>query len=411
MSGPLEGLLVVDLTQVVSGPVTTMLLADLGATVIKVEPPAGEPYRTAGHRIDGENGTTNLNILRWSRGKQSITLDLKSEGGRSVLAGLIEKGDILVENFRPGVMERLGFGRDRLYELNPEIIYASVSGFGHDDFFAAPYRDRPAYAIITEAMAGLTNLAGQEDGKPVWMGFAMADIFGGVLALTGILLALGEREKKHEGGRVDISMYDGALFMNDLAMASYSAIGEVMGPGQYVLQSPWGPFETVDGYVVVAVLVDHQWRALCEVIDRPDLADDERLRIGRDRSAHHEEVVEPAVTAWSRTRTKAECTEILLAAGVPASPVRDAAEVAECPQAAAREMLVDVVDPVAGPLKLVGNPIKTGASQDERSWAIPRLGEHNEAVLKDVLGLDAEAIASLEDEGALDGQRKESTAA
>lgn len=411
MSRPLEGLLVVDLTQVVSGPVTTMLLADLGATVIKVEPPAGEPYRTAGHRIEGAAGSTNLNILRWSRGKQSITLDLKSEAGKSVLADLIAKADILVENFRPGVMERLGFGRGRLDELNSDLVYASVSGFGHDDFFESPYRDRPAYAIITEAMAGLTNLAGQEDGKPVWMGFAMADIFGGVLALTGILLALGERREKHEGGRVDISMYDGALFMNDLAMASYSAIGETMGPGQYVLQSPWGPFETVDGYVVVAVLVDHQWKSLCKVIDRADLAEDERLQIGRDRSAHHEDLVEPAVTAWSRSRTKAECTEILLAAGVPASPVRDAAEVADCPQAAAREMLVDVVDPVAGELKLVGNPIKTGSTQDERSWTIPRLGEHNQVVLKDVLGLDQDAITALEDEGALGGPRKESTTA
>ena len=404
MSRALEGLLVIDLTQVVSGPVTTMLLADHGADVIKVEPPDGEPYRTAGLPIAGEEGETNLNILRWSRGKRSVILDLKSDSGRRVLADLIAEADILVENFRPGVLARLGFPRGELDRLNSRLIYATVSGFGHDDLFASPYRDRPAYAIITEAMAGLTHLAGDGLGAPVWMGFAMSDIFGGVLAFTGILMALARREKEAVGGRVDISMYDGAVFMNDLAMAAYSATGEVMGAGQYALQSPWGPFETNDGHVVIALLVDHQWRALCEVIGRPELAEDPRLRTGRDRSRHHESVVEPAVAAWTSARSKASATEALLARGVPAAPVNTASEVSECPQVAARDMLVEVEDAVAGDLRLVGNPIKLDAECTE-ARRIPQLGEHTREVLATILLLSDEQINELGDQGAFGPER------
>lgn len=402
MSRALGDLLVVDLTQVVSGAVTSMLMAEFGATVIKVEPPEGEPYRNAGHAIRNEAGEeTNLNILRFSREKKSITLDLKSEGGREVLADLIRKADVLVENFRPGVMARLGFSRERLDELNPQLIYTTVSGFGHDDLFEGPYRDRPAYAIVTEAMAGLTHLAGDGEEPPVWMGFAMADIFGGTLAFAGTSVALRERERTGRGGRVDISMYDGSVFMNDLAMTAYSALGTVMGPGQYTLQSPWGPFLTTDGYVVIAVLAPHQWTAVCDVIGRPELADDERLVTGRGRSKHHHDVVEPAIQAWTSTRTKRECTDALLARGIPSSPVNTAADVADCPQLQAREMLVDVHDAVAGDLKLVGNPIKIEGEEGPTMRRIPRLGEHTDEVLSEVLGLDANAVEALASSGAL----------
>lgn len=402
MSQMLDDLVVVDLTQVVSGAVTSMLMAEFGAQVIKVEPPEGEPYRNAGHPIRNEAGEeTNLNILRFSREKKSITLDLKSDGGREVLGELIRKADVLVENFRPGVMARLGFSRERLDELNPALIYTTVSGFGHDDLFEGPYRDRPAYAIVTEAMAGLTHLAGDGVGPPVWMGFAMADIYGGTLAFAGTALALRERERTGRGGRVDISMYDGSVFMNDLAMTAYSALGTVMGAGQYTLQSPWGPFLTTDGHVVIAVLAPHQWKAVCEVIERPELADDERLATGRGRSEHHVDIVEPAIRAWTATRTKQECTDALLARGIPSSPVNTAAEVADCPQLAAREMLVDVHDPVAGALRLVGNPIKIEGQPGLAERRIPRLGQHTDEILGDLLGFEAERIGALAASGAL----------
>lgn len=400
MRRSLGDLLVVDLTQVVSGAVTTMLMVEFGAQVIKIEPPEGEPYRHAGYPITNGDKETNLNFLRFSRGKKSVTLDLKSHAGRSVLRDLVKQADVLIENFRPGVLARLGFSTEELQRINSRLIYTSISGFGHDEILPSPFQDRPAYALITEAMAGLTHLAGNEGGPPVWMGFAMADIFAGSLALAGTLVALGDRERTGRGRRVDIAMYDGATFMNDLAMASYSALGMVMGRGQYVLQSPWGPFRASDGYIVIAVLSEHQWVAFCEVIGQPDLANDQRLNSGHLRSANHEELVKPLVSAWTRSRTRQAATKELLAGGVPAAPVNSSEDVAESEQTAARQMLVDVEDPVAGTVRLVGNPIKMDGLIPPESRRIPHLGEHNSAVLKGLLGRSDEDVSALAAEGA-----------
>jgi CoA:oxalate CoA-transferase len=399
---PLAGLRVLDLTQVVSGAVTTMLLADFGAEVIKVEPPDGEPYRSSGYALARGDAATNLNILRFTRGKKSVAIDLSSAGGGAVLRRLIASSDILVENFRPGVLARLGFDREALEAANPDLVYTTVSGFGHDDVYESPYRDRPAYAIVTEAMAGLMHLAGTADGRPVWMGFAMADIFAGTLAFAGTLVALLDRRSGDRGRRVDISMYDGALLMNDLAIAMQSVVGETLGSGQYLLQSPWGPFEASDGHVAVAVLTERQWRSLCEVIGRPELAADPRLRTGRGRSQHHEAIVEPAVGEWCRGRMRHECTERLLAAGVPAAPVNTAQDVLRCPQAQARNMLVEVEAPVVGPVRLVGNPIKLdNRPADGAATRIPQLAEDTEDVLREVAGLSREEIDDLARSGAV----------
>jgi CoA:oxalate CoA-transferase len=393
-SRPLAGLRVVDLTQVVSGAVTTMLMADFGAEVIKVEPLDGEPYRKSGYTLTSDAGETNLNILRFTRGKKSIALDLKHPDGGEVLRGLLRDADVLVENFRPGVLARLGFDRAAIEAANPDIIYTTVTGFGHEDLYPSPYRDRPAYAIITEAMAGLTHLAGDGDGPPIWMGFAMADIFAGTLAFTGTLLAMLGKGS-HANRRVDIAMYDAALLMNDLALAAYSIAGENLGPGQYLLQAPWGPFRARDGYVVIAVLMEAQWQRLCEVIERPDLAQDPRLSSGIERSRNHAELVAPAVEAWCSTRAKEECTEILTAHGVPAAPVNTAADIMSCPQAAAREMIVEAHNAVAGTVRVVGNPIKLGGAADGAAVHIPALGEHTEEVLSEVLGMGDAEIAAL----------------
>lgn len=399
--GPLDGLRVVDLTQVVSGAVCSMMLAEHGADVIKVEPPRGEPYRRAGHTIENENGSTNLNILRFSRGKRSITIDLKSDRGRELFRDLLAEADILVENFRPGVLARLGFPTDVLNEINPDLIYTSVSGFGHDELLDSPYNERPAYAIITEAMGGLMHLAGHGDGSPpVWMGFAMADIFSGTLAFAGTLLALMSRQSQR-GGRVDIAMYDGAVLMNDLAMTAYSVLGDVMGPGQYSLQAPWGPFKAEDGYVVIAVLSEPQWRSLCDLLDRQDLKDDERLMSGQGRSRNHDDLVAPAIEAWATNRTKERAVEELLAHGVPAAPVNTSEDVFHSPQTRARNMLVEVEDPVLGPVELVGNPIKIdGHLKSNGTPRIPMLGEHTDEVLREVLGLEQDEIDDLRDAGA-----------
>jgi CoA:oxalate CoA-transferase len=397
---PYEGLLVVDLTQVVSGPVATMLLADLGASVVKIEPPGGEPYRRSGLPIETADGSTNLNFLRFSRGKKSVTLDLKSDEGRGVLERLVGCADVLVENFRPGVLERLGFSAERLAELNPRLVYASVSGYGHGDLFPAPYARRPAYAIVVEALAGLTHLAGERDGPPTWMGFAMADIYAGTLAVAGISTALYARERSGHGGRVDISMYDGAVIMNDLAVATHAALGDVLDRGGYAFQSPWGPFAANDGWVVVAVLSEVEWHALCGVIDAAELADDARLQNGSARAERFTELVEPPISRWTATRSRLQCADELLAAGVPAAPVNSAVDLATCEQLLAREMLVDVDDPVVGSLRLVGNPIKLRGVPSPEARSIPRLGEHTDEVLRDILGLEATEVEALRAAGA-----------
>lgn len=397
----LRGLTVIDLTQVVSGAVTTMLMADLGADVIKIEPPEGEAYRRTGYPLTGKDGaSTNLNILRFSRGKKSVTLNLKSPGGRDVFRDLLKHADVLVENFRPGVLARLGFPPDELRRINPALTYASVSGYGHDDLYPSPFRDLPAYAIVVEAMAGLTHLARDNDGRPVWMGFAMADIFSGTLAFAGILLALRERDRTGKGGRVDIAMYDGALFMNDLAITMQSVLSEVAGPGNYALQTPWGPYATSDGYVVIAVLNESHWQDLCQIIDRNDLAVDARLSNGRARSDHHDALVGPAITAWTCARTKDECMDFFLSAGIPAAPVQTTADLPDCPQAKCREMFVQVADSVIGPVQLVGNPIKTDLPPLGKSFSIPQLGEHTDAVLQTTLGMGTAERERLRNEGA-----------
>lgn len=388
MTKPFAGLRVLDLTQVVSGAVTTMFLADFGADVIKVEPPGGEPYRRAGHPIRTPAGETNLNILRFSRGKRSVVLDLKSEDGRAAFDELVATADVLVENFRAGTLARLGYPWAALHDRNPRLIYTSVSGFGHDgDVLPSTQGDQPTYAITAEAMAGLMHLAADRDGRPVWMGFAMTDIFSGALAFAGTLLALRERDRTGVGRRVDIAMFDAAVLMNDLAVAAYSVLGEVMGSGQYSLQAPWGPYAATDGWVCIAVLAERQWQALAQVIGRPDLATDSRLASGKDRAREHDDLVRPAIEQWTRQRSRAAAAAELSARGIPAAPVNDAADVVASPRLADRLMLRDTEDPVAGRFQTVGNPIKIDQHlPDPLPARIPALGEHTEEVLDEVFG-------------------------
>ena len=402
MSLSLEGITVIDLTQIVSGAVTTMMLADFGAEVIKIEPIGGETYRNAGYPLEGEGGSTNLNILRFTRGKKSIELNLKTDQGKEILAELIGQADILVENFRPGVLARLGFDAEMLVSLNPRLIYTSISGFGHDDVLESPYRDLPAYAILSEAMAGLTHLAGDKDKAPAWMGFAMSDVFSGTCAFAGTLIALRDRERSGHGTRVDIGMFDASLLMNDLALAYESLVGETMGRGQYALQSPWGPFKTCDGYVIVAVLNNREWKSLCRVIARVDLSADESLSSGVQRSKAHEGMIRPAIEAWTSQRTRAQAVKELQAEGVPCSPVNTTADLLDDPQVKARQMLQKVETVELGEVELVGNPIKVASSLvGNKPSHVPSLGEHTVTELQNRLSLAESEIERLRAENVI----------
>lgn len=398
----LDGLKVVDLTQIVSGALATQMLADFGAEVIKVEPIGGETYRKSGFTLEGMGGSTNLNILRFSRGKRSIEINLKSPAGSNLLWKMLRDADVVIENFRPGVFERLGFAWPQMHEFNPKLIYTSVSGFGHDDVLPSPYKDRPSYAIIAEAMAGLTHLAGQKDAPPAWMGFAMSDIFAGTCAFAGTLLALRDRERTGEGTRVDIGMFDASLLMNDLPFASETLLGETMGRGQYALQSPWGPFAVADGYVIIAVLNPQEWARLCGIIGRPDLLAREDLTTGHQRSKLHDAVVAPAIEAWAGGKTRAEAVKLLQDAGVPCAPVNTTADLLQDPQVAARQMIVKTVTQELGEVDLVGNPIKVASSILPRTGVSPSLGEHTDEVLAE-FGLTPQEVEALRVEGAIGG--------
>jgi crotonobetainyl-CoA:carnitine CoA-transferase CaiB-like acyl-CoA transferase len=391
---PLNGLRIVDLTQVVSGAVATAYLGQLGADIIKVEPPGGEAYRRSGYPLAGEHGSTNLNFLRFSAGKRSIVLDLKAPDGRAVLESLLSTADVLVENFRPGVLAKLGFSAEQLRRDYPALIYTTVSGFGHEDLYPSPLASSPAYAIVCEAMAGIMALNGDPDGPPTWIGFAMADIFAGTLALAGTLTALYRRRDTGRGGRVDISMFDGAVTMNELAMAYHFATGEDMGRGSYSLQAPWGSYPASDGWVVIAVLTEQQWRGLCRVLDAPDLAGDERLGDGRSRARNEDELIRPVLEKWTAERTRAELVALLGEAGVPAAPVNSASDVAAHPQAAARQLFEDIEDPAIGRARVVASPLKLDGVAVQPGRRVPALGEHSREILGEV-GYSDEQIDSL----------------
>jgi len=370
---PLDDITVLDLTQVVAGPMATMMLGDFGATVIKVEPLDGEPYRKYGQVSSGEN----INFSRFNRGKKSVSLNLKTDTGKEALARLVKESDVLIENFRPGVLARLGFSWETLHDLNPRLIYATISGYGHDDLFPSPYMNKPAYALIAEAMGGITSMAGQADGPPVWLGFAMSDIFAGSLALSGVLIALREQARTNVGKRVDIALYDGAVLMNDLAMAVYSETGQALRRGSHGLQAPWGIFPAAGNqYLCMTVLSDEQWYALVNLIGDKTLLTDERYSSGARRSQHQIDLDE-IIGAWMGQQSLDECLQALERAGIVSAPVASAADVFNSPQTSAREMLVRVSRVGRKDCRVVGNPIKiSGVSSPCGKW-IPELGQDN----------------------------------
>lgn len=388
---------VVDLTQVVSGSVATMMIADYGGEVVKVEPPGGEPYRRYG--TPASEGGENLNALRFNRNKRSICVDLKTPEGQRLLADLVARSDVLVENFRPGVLARLGFDFERLTALNPDIVYTTVSGYGHDDLLPSPRKHDASYAVLAEATAGLLHLAGAPEGRPTWMGFAMADIFSGVLAFAGTLLALLEVDRGGGAQRVDISMFDASLLMNDLAIDTFETTGRTTGRGQYPLQAPWGAFPTADGYVAIAIMSEREWAGLATAIGRPDLLADARLGTGVGRSEHMD-VIDGAVSAWLADLSTSASVDLLRAAGVPCAPVNDAAAAVAHPNVAVREMLVDVTHGRGAAGRIVGNPIKSSIPTRLREPnAIPALGQDSRWVLDDVLGYGPDVIAGLIENG------------
>jgi len=383
--GPLAGLRVIDLTQVLSGPFATMLLADLGADVVKVEPPDGDVARQWGPHLPG-NGPDGYGgyFASVNRNKRSVVLDLKQDVGRAHLLALLAGSDVLVENFRVGVMDRLGLPYEVLHERFPTLVYASIRGFGDPRTGPSPYADWPAFDIIAQAMGGLLGITGSDPEHPVKVGPGIGDIFPGALAALGIVAAVRHAEATGEGQLVDVAMYDSVLSMTERIVYQYSITGIAPRPqgNTHPLLCPYGVVSTATGFVTVAAPSDHHWRQLAELIGRPELADDPRYASNESRLAHAGEVY-AAVEAWSSALPTSGVLAVL-GGRIPCGPVNSAADIAADPHVAARAMIVQVDHPAGGTIDIAGSPIKLTGTPSDSFVRAPLLGEHTDQVLAEL---------------------------
>ena len=393
---PLDGVRVLAIENFIAGPYASMWLADAGAEVVKIESREGGDFsRSTSPVKTAEDGTVHgLSFLRSNRNKKSVTLDLKHPEGKRIFIELAREADIVVENLRPGVMDRLGIGYDTLREQNPRLIYVAISGFGHTDVKPSPYTDYPAFDIVGQAMSGLMYRPERNGDRPTYLGFSMADLQGGILAVQGALLALYQRDRTGRGKKVDISLYDASLIQNEISIAMYSAFRKPTPPGVHAVTAPFGTFRASDGYIVIAVLGEHIWKRFCEVIGQPDLVGDPRFPDGITRRANGD-ALNGYIDAWLATRSRTQAVGALRDGGVPASVVNDVADLFDCPHIAARDMLMTLDDPVWGPIQVAGNPIKMSDVAEPDAGLPPRLGQHTTAVLSDWLRMNEGDVETL----------------
>ena len=378
---PLDGLLVVDLTRVLSGPYCTMLLADMGARVIKIEQPGkGDDTRAWGPPFQGGESAYFLSI---NRNKESLALDIKQPRGREFLERLLGRADVLVENFRPGTMERLGLGHAAIAPRFPRLVYCSISGFGQ----SGPRREQPGYDAVMQAEGGLMSITGEADGPPYRLGVAISDIVTGMFAAQGITLALLARERTGQGQLVDISMLDATAALLTYQAAIYFATGKppVRMGNRHPTIVPYETFEGTDGAFVLAVGNDEQWRRFCTTAGIDALANDARFATNRDRVAHYAEL-KPVLESHLRTRPRDEWIRVLTAAGIPCGSVRDIGEVLGDPQVAARDMIQTVDHQTLGSINVLGTPLKLSETPGAVRQAPPTLGQHTDAILREFGG-------------------------
>ena len=393
--GALDGLTVVDLTRVLSGPYCTMMLADMGARVIKVEQPGrGDDTRAWGPPFQNGESAYFLSI---NRNKESVTLNLKHPEGRRVLDGLIERADVLVENFRPGTLERMGLGYADLAKQRPDLVYCSISGFGQ----TGPRRREPGYDAVMQGEGGLMSITGAPDGPGYRLGVAIVDIVSGMFSAYGIAVALLARERTGRGQYIDVGMLDAAAALLTYQAGIHFTTGEAPGRlgNRHPSITPYETLEAADGELVVAVGNDQLWCTFCGVIGAEALADDARFRTNKDRVAARE-ALRPLLVERMRTRPVAEWIERLKAAGIPCGGVRDLAQVFADPQLIERAMVVALDHPVAGAIRQLGVPIKMSGTPGAVRTPPPALGQHTETILGE-LGMSGPEIARLRADGAV----------
>jgi crotonobetainyl-CoA:carnitine CoA-transferase CaiB-like acyl-CoA transferase len=397
--GPLAGLRVIDLTRVLAGPFATQSLGDLGAEVLKVEPPGtGDETRHFPPFLDGESHY----FLGINRNKKSLVIDLQQEAGKDILRRLVAQSDILVENYRPGVMDRLGLGYAALAAINPRLIYCAISGFG----LSGPLRDKPSFDIVTQALSGALSINGERGHMPVKLGIPLGDMVGGVFGPMAILAALHERHRTGRGRLVDISLYDGLIGM----LGYFAQLAFITGEDPPSMGSshpnivPYGSFPASDGSIIIAVLSERFWGNLCNALERPELAADPRFTNPTGRRDHRDEL-DAMIAEVTRTRTVAEWEKRLQEADVPHSPVLGVTAALTSPHALAREMVVEAEHAKIGPIKVVGRPVKFPGAPQPPVTAPPTFGQHTAAVLRDTLGYGEVEIEALRTAGVIDRAR------
>lgn len=384
----LAGLRVLDFSRVLAGPYCTAMLADLGAEVIKVEPPAGDDQRHMGWMVEG----TSANFVLNNRGKQSLRLDLGQDEGRRIARELALRSDVVVENFRPGVARRLGIDHETLSAAHPSLVYCSISGFGQ----SGPEASKPAYDVVAQALSGLMSLTGEAEGPPTLIGESVGDLCAGLFAAWAIMAALYSRERTGQGRYIDVAMLDALLAMQPTALAQYLFGGQPprrVG-NRHPLSSPFGAYAARDGHFVIAVANNKLFQAVAEVIGQPGLPADPRFARDGARS-RHDGPLRTLIEAWSTTLSAADAVAALARAGVPAAVIQDTAQAVDSPQARHRQLKTHAAHPVLGETALVEQPVHFSGMPRGALGTAPLLGQHSGEVLRRVLGLDEGAIETL----------------
>ena len=407
MERPLDGVRVLSLGQYMSAPYCTMLLADAGAEIIKVERPGtGDPRRVIAPFAESEDGKRmGGGFMAYNRNKKSVVLNLRTDRAREIFKDLAKISDVVIENMRPGVTDRLGIGYDVLKEINPRIVYAAISGFGQLPELEGPYTDRPAFDIVVEAMSGIMHQVGYEDRPPQWTVYALADLHSGLVAAYSIMLALWMRERTGQGQYVDTAMYDSMLALNERMVMLYSFTGQQQPRGRMRYQGPRAAYKAKDGYLAFNVPDDTQWRRLCEAIGREDLKEDPRTVEGPAR-AENDDFIRSVIEEWLADKTREEARTVLSEHGVPTGPVHTAEDIFNCPQVEARRILVDIEDEEFGAYKFARSPMVLSAAPDIETRRAPRLGEHTQPILQELLGYDEAELDGLEADEVIQTWRK-----
>jgi len=379
--GPLSGIIVVDLSRILAGPYCTLLMAELGARVIKVEPPGnGDDARAYGPFLEGRSAY----FMSINRGKESIALDLKAAADKRIFEALLEKADVVVENFRPGTMEKLGYGWETLHARYPKLIYAAASGFGH----SGPYSTHPAYDMVVQGLGGIMSITGYPDAPPARVGMSIGDIGAGLYTAVAVNAALLHRERTGEATKVDVAMFDCQIALLENAVMRFTTTGQVPGPlgARHPSITPFEAFATADGNLIIAAGNDGLFVKLCEALGRKDLAADPLYRTNDLRSRSGERL-HAEIEGELRKRPTKHWIALFEKAGVPCGPINNIAQALEHPQVEARNMLVEMTDPKIGPVKLAGNAMKLSAFPDPATRAPAPDLDADRAKLLDELGL------------------------